>query len=64
MTLKGGLMNRIRRDYFGNVRETKISPEHHLAFVKTMLSYTINTDLMPVDGKKNRKNIEPYTRQT
>lgn len=57
-------MNRIRRDYFGNVRETKISPEHHLAFVKTMLSYTINTDLMPVDGKKNRKNIEPYTRQT
>jgi len=45
-------MNTLKRDYFGNRKVTKSYPEHHLDFIKTMLSFAIASNTQSPGCKK------------
>lgn len=47
-------MNRIKRDYFGNERDTKNHQGNQLEFLRKMLSFTVVTNIQ--SHEINRKN--------
>lgn len=52
-------MNSIKRDYFGNRKESKCYHELHLEFVKSMLSFVIASNAHTLESNK-KANDKSY----